>query len=212
MVTKVAELVLTLEQPEQLSEHILRESGQEALFVPGYDEVPAGADVSVLVKFPGDEFRLLGRVTWRRTQRGGRSKQGLQRGVGITWAESQAEAVQRLYAYAEAPKLNISRRESKRMTPTVGTVRLRYGSLFSLARDFLRDVSLGGLRIVSDAPPGSVGDSVTMYLRPPRALTPIKLDAEIVWITKTEFGVRFTRTSSKDKRRLSKLIERLTLA
>ena len=199
-------LTLRLAHPSLLRDHILRESGAEALFVPGYADVPAGAPVDVTVQFPAEAFKLRGRVLWRRTRRGG-AKASLQTGVGVAWLESQKEAVKRLYAYADAPKVSISRREAKRTSST--SIRVSFGSFFSLQRDYVHDLSLGGLRIASQRPPARVGEKVTLYLRTPRALTAIKLTAEVVWIHLEEFGVRFLEPSPKDRHRLSLLIERL---
>ena len=57
----------------------------------------------------------------------------------------------------------------------------------------------------------SVGEVVTIRLRPPRAILPLKLEAVVVWSEagghEPGFGVRFTKTTPRDKRRLQRLLD-----
>lgn len=176
------------------------------IFVPGYETVHAGQLVEVTVRVAHDSYTLRGKVMWRRTRRGGRGKAGgLEKGVGVGFANDQSEVVRRLLSFAHEPRVSLTKRQSRRVAVSL---RIRYSSLFSLARDLLHDLSLGGLRVSSQNPP-PVGKRVVIFLRPPRAFTSLRLAGEVVWREAGSFGVRFTDTSPKDKKRLVQLLWKL---
>lgn len=200
------ELALRLQHPNQLHDYFVDMDPCGGMFVPGYD-VAAGERVEVKVQLAHEIYHLRGKVMWRRTRRGGHGR-GLEKGVGVAFAEDQSDAVRRMLSFAAEPRVSMSKRQSKRVPITM---KIRYNSLFSLARDVLFDMSLGGLRITSANPP-TVGKHIVIFLRPPRALTALRLGAEVVWRNTTppaSFGVRFTDMSPKDKRRLSQLLWKL---
>lgn len=198
------ELGVRLAHPNQLHDYFIEAEPCGGVFLPGYDEVPAGAEVVVSIRFPQDQFKFLGKVLWRRTQRGGGGR-GLVRGVGIMFNPDQAEAVTRMLAHASEPRVSVSKRQSRRLPLSI---KVRYNSRFSLNKDLVRDLSLGGLRVLSAKPP-AVGSQVVIYLTPPRAFTAIRIVGEVVWRQLGEtpsFGVKFTETSPKDKRRIARLL------
>jgi Tfp pilus assembly protein PilZ len=202
------DLELRLQHANQLHDYFVEVDPCGGIFVPGYDQVPAGAAVVVTVQFATEAYKLRGKVMWRRTRRGGHGKAGLERGVGVAFAADQSDAVRRMLSFAAEPRVQMSKRQSRRLSVTL---KIRYNSLFTLARDVIHDVSLGGLRIMSDAPP-PLGKQLVILLRPPRALSALRLGAEVVWRDvgpPGSFGVRFTDTSPKDKKRLVQLLWRL---
>jgi Tfp pilus assembly protein PilZ len=201
----VPELVLRLQHPNQLHDYFVEMDPCGGIFVPGSEGVHAGEHVEVKVQLSHQTYQLRGKVMWRRTRRGGHGRQGLEKGVGVAFATDESETVRKMLAFAAEPRVSMSKRQSRRVPLTL---KIRYNSLFSLARDVIHDLSLGGLRITSRHPP-AVGKHIVIYLRPPRALTALRLGAEVVWRDTGAFGVRFTDTSPKDKRRLSQLLWKL---
>ncbi|MCC6809488.1 MAG: PilZ domain-containing protein [Deltaproteobacteria bacterium] len=204
----VLELELRLNHPNQLHDYFVEVDPCGGIFVPGYDQVSAGAQVVVLIRFATETYKLRGKVMWRRTRRGGAGRGGLEKGVGVAFAADQSDAVRRMLSFASEPRVQMSKRQSRRLPIAL---KIRYNSMFSLARDMLRDLSLGGLRVMSDKPP-PIGKQLVIYLRPPRALTALRLGGEVVWRDNGppgSFGVRFTDTSPKDKKRLVQLMWKL---
>lgn len=202
----VAALTLKLSRGAQLPDVYFEHVPCGGVFVAGSSELPIGAIVTVTIEFPLDSFRLRGKVAWRRLRPGHRK--GLEAGIGVAFLPDQAVAVKRLLGYAQHNPEHLTIRLDRRVPMKL---KVRYDSFLSLARDFVQDGSLGGLRISSPTPP-PVGQPVVLYLRPPRTLTPLRLVGQVVW-RKSEgedpcFGVRFTGTSLRDRKRVERLFLR----
>lgn len=196
----MTDLSLRLPHAGALFDIILDDITGGGLFVAGGEHVAAGERVSVRVDVGQETFQLRGRVVWRRMRPGGRF---MRKGAAVAFDQDQGKAVKRLFALAREPVASIARRETPRR-PVALTIK------YHSKPGMLRDLSLGGLRIHAANPP-AVGEVVKISLRPPRALLPLKLEAIVVWSEPAGhdpgFGVRFTKTTPRDKRRLQRLLD-----
>lgn len=205
-------LVVKLTQPRQLLGIHFDHEPCGGIFVASPPDLTIGTLVDLEIDFMNDIFRLRGRVVWRRLRHG--QRKGLEEGVGVAFLPQQAEAVRRLMMYVsdtrERGALQASGRESRRIPIEI---KIKYDSYFTVARDFAADLSLGGMRVLSDTPP-LVGEPVVLYLRPPGAIRPMRLTGEVAW-RRAEgercFGVRFTNLPEKTQKRLDQLVTQARL-
>ena len=190
-------LRLVLSHPDQWRAVFFEHLPAGGVFVPAQKGLTIGTKVEVEIDVLSDVFRLHGKVVWRRLQRG----RGLSEGVGIAFSPNEQHAVERLSAYFA--RRSASARESRRVPLEL---KIHYNTLFSAARDAATDVSEGGMRVRSAAPP-QVGHPVVLVVWPKRSLRPLRLTGQVVWRSGEAYGVRFTGSVHSARGRVGALVQ-----
>jgi Tfp pilus assembly protein PilZ len=189
---------LLLTRPEEWRAAYFEHAPAGGVFVPARKELTIGTRVDVEIDVLTDIFHLEGKVVWRRLQRG----RGLREGVGVAFLPNEKGALARLLAHFE--HRYTPPRESRRVPLEL---KIHYNTFFSLARDAATDLSEGGMRVQSSAPP-PVGHPVVLVVWPPRSFRPLRLTGQVVWRSQDEYGVRFTGSAARERARLEALVLR----
>ena len=163
--------------------------------------------LTVLVAKPAERhFTVRGQLSWARHK----GSAALKACYGVDFLPDDAAGRGRLLAFANGEvDPQATRYETRAFTELPVTLR----SAGKVRKQSLADLSPGGAFVRTDAPL-EVGAAVSLELRPPRALTRLRLKGRVVWTRRVGeapgMGMIFEGLSFKQGERLRALVDRLS--
>lgn len=190
------------------------EAGQlGGLFVASRDEVllgglALGEPVRLKVVFQDGnrrQFRLLGRVAWKRPK----DQAQLRAGIGVAFSLDDRNGRDLLLDYAHGREVAFVDRGHPRV---FARLKLDYRTAGGFVHDWTEDVSGGGLFVRTENPL-PVGTFVTLRLRPPLSLRALELRGRVAWHRRhggqVGMGIEFLYDDLKQMDRVDALVKKV---
>lgn len=200
-------LMVPIKDREHFLEIYFEKGGLGGMFIRGLTELDLADEVDLDIRFLQEQvsFRVRGVVRWRRTTGGRRS---LPPGLGIEFSPLSKSGEKKLLDYAMGREVSIIDRGGHRYEAHLA-VRItgENGKLVETTDD----ISEGGAFLLTEAP-YTIGDLVTLNVRPPGAIFGIPLSARVAWLRAEGdkgVGVEFIFENGRQRSRIARLVKQL---
>lgn len=202
----VSLLDLNLQDRHEVANRYLAESPHGGLLVDLTGPLSEGDLVELRIRLAasGEDFKIRGVVLWIR-------QPNQMKKAGIGFLPTETEVRERLLSSARAsPATGVD--GTPRCNPRYQTtLRVTYRTATDFVVDYTRNISTGGIFVLSNRPP-KVGSSILFQLYPPGEIDPIDLPGEVAWRRPGQgFGVRFKGSDSSVSRRLQNLVRHVSI-